>query len=219
MTREEMAWCDNVTVAGSHPAKYNVWEISQRVIVEGIQGVFVEAGALGGGQIAVMDQALQRLGQSREIHAFDSWEGIPKCLDEDDPPQKAEYGVRQPGEPLASSGKLVGSLENFLANMGKWGARLDRIIPHKGWLQDTLPGWNKPIALLRIDVDITDSVRVCAKYLYPFLVKGGYCIFDDWYTSPSAQRQAMIDAAGIPDMERYVTHVAGNDGTVWWTKP
>jgi O-methyltransferase len=165
-----------------------------------------------------MDRALQRCHTSRIIHAFDSWEGIPKALDEDDEPQKQEYGIRKPGDPLTSSGKLVTSLDNFWANMGRWGARAHNIRAHKGWLQDTLLGWNEPIALLRIDVDLTDSVRACVRHLYPWLVRGGYCIFDDWYTSWSPQRQIMIDECGHP-LESIIVPVEGNPGTVWWKKP
>lgn len=219
LTEEDRAWLRNVTVAGSHPSKYNVFEVVELVLADGTPGVFAEAGACGGGQIAVMDYALRRNGRERTIHAFDSWEGIPKALEEDDAPQKAEYGVRQPGEPLVSSGKLVTNLSNFWNNMHCWGARKENIVPHKGWLQDTLPGWTEPIALLRIDVDLTDSVRACVKYLYPFLVKGGYCIFDDWYTSWSPQRQVMIDLVGHPDLEKIVVPVEGNPGTVYWRKP
>ena len=218
MTEEDRKFMDTeVVVAGSHPAKHNVFEVSELAIAEGVPGVWVEAGACGGGQIAVMERALQKHGQVRMIHAFDSWEGIPKATPEDDEPQKGEYGVRQPGEAIVSSGKLICGVENFWGNMRKWGARCENIVAHQGWLQETLVGWNAPIGLLRIDVDLTDSVRVCAKYLYPFLVKGGYCIFDDWYTEWRPQRQAMIDAVGewLPGA---VIPVEGNPGTVWWQK-
>lgn len=219
LTEADKRRLDNITVAGSHPAKYNVFEVVERTLADKVPGVFVEAGACGGGQIAVMEYALQRNGEEREIHAFDSWEGIPKATEEDDEPQKGEYGVRKEGEPLVSSGKLVTDLQNFWRNMTTWHARTQNIKTHKGWLQDTLKGWDMPIALLRIDVDLTDSVRACVKELYPFLAKGGYCIFDDWYTSWSPQRQVMIDLCGHPLSDESVTHVEGNPGTVWWRKP
>ncbi len=219
LTEGDKQILDGITVAGSHPAKYNVFEVASQAIAEKIPGCWVEAGACGGGQIAVMDYALRRRSESRILHAFDSWEGIPKALDEDDEPQKKEYGVRRPGEPLVSSGKLVTDLNNFWGNMRRWGARLENIKPHKGWLQDTTKGWFEPIGLLRIDVDLTDSVRVCAQNLYPYLVSGGYCIFDDWYMSWSPQRQVMIDLCGHPLSDETVNHVEGNPGTVWWRKP
>lgn len=225
MTAQDRAFLDNeIVVAGSHPAKHNTFEVVERILAEGVEGDFAEAGACGGGQIAVMDYALRKHGQERIIHAFDSWEGIPKATEEDDESQKNEYGVRKPGEPLASSGKLLSSLENFLSNMDKWGARLENIKTYKGWLQDMLPVWDdtihRPLALLRIDVDLTESVRLCARYLYPHLVPGGYCIFDDWYTSPSAQRQAILDYMdGRLELMEDFREVEGNPGTVYWRKP
>jgi O-methyltransferase len=51
---------------------------------------------------------------------------------------------------------------------------------HEGWFQDTTKEWNGAIALLRIDGDLYDSVLVCLKNLYPYLVAGGICILDDY---------------------------------------
>ena len=38
---------DAVTVAGSHPAKYNVFDVASRAIADRIPGAWVEAGACG----------------------------------------------------------------------------------------------------------------------------------------------------------------------------
>ena len=43
----------------------------------------------------------------------------------------------------------------------------------KGWFEDTMPGFNRPITTAYIDVDLANSTRTCLKYLYPLLVPGG----------------------------------------------
>ena len=226
VTPEDKTYCDSVNVLGSHPAKYNTLDIVNRICAQNIPGDFAEAGVAGGGHIAVMDYGLRKNRTLRQIHAFDSWEGICKGTEEDPQSAKDAYGIRKPGEPIESSGELTSSVENFRSNMNKWGARNKFIFAHKGWFQNILPSFQKlglKLSLLRIDVDLVDSVRACAQYLYPMLVKGGYCIFDDWYTSWSPQRGAMLDHLHANSIEGKVawsefTEVEGNPGTVWWRK-
>jgi O-methyltransferase len=232
MTAEDRAFCELVTVAGSHPVKYNTFEIVERIVSEGIQGDFCEAGTGGGGHIAVMDYALHKHGQSRIIHAFDSFEGICKATEEDDPWTQQEYGMRDATGSLVSSGKLIANAIQFSINMDKWGVRRGVVHPHPGWFQHTLPRFSDEhlppfdewaydyafLALLRIDVDLVESIDLCMRHLYPMLKTGGYCIFDDY---------GLDDAPGPWNTQKEfrkwydgpVTHVEGSPGTVWFKKP
>lgn len=229
MNDADRAFCESVIVAGNHEAKYNTFDIVEKIVELGVAGDFAEAGVGGGGQIAVMDKALQKHGDYRRIHAFDSFDGICKATAEDDAPQREEYGVRAEGEWLASTGKLMASDVQFWNNMDAWGARKGNIRLHPGWFQDSLPFFAKSFskrapsqfALLRIDVDLVDSVRTCVKWLYPMVVTGGFVIFDDWGIGEiRACRDAF--AAGLVALKEPLpapTEVDGAPGTVWWRKP
>ena len=48
---------------------------------------------------------------------------------------------------------------------------------HKGWFQETVPDASREIgslALLRLDGDLYDSIKVCLEGLYDHLVPGGF---------------------------------------------
>lgn len=61
-----------------------------------------------------------------------------------------------------------------------------------GWFKDTLIGWNKPLAILRIDGDLYESTMDALANCYPRLVPGGICIIDD-YGSMLECRRAVHD--------------------------
>jgi hypothetical protein len=68
--------------------------------------------------------------------------------------------------------------------MDLWGVSNHSTQYHPGWFADTLPGFQRsdigPIAVLRIDGDLYESVKVCMEHLYPLVSPGGYIIQDDY---------------------------------------
>lgn len=155
------------------------------LIRNGIPGDLVECGVGAGAQIATMQLALEEAGESRDIIAFDSYEGIPLA---------GQYDETQPGigaikhdkmlperERLKSSGITVHSVENVKRNLDQFNIDARNISFIKGWFQDILPYAARPhiIALLRLDGDLYESTLCCLKWLYPKVSNGGICIIDD----------------------------------------
>lgn len=220
MTPEDIAYCDNVIVAGTHFAKYNTFEIVEGILQEGILGEFAECGVMAGGHIAVMDRALRKHGQGRIIHAFDSFDGIPQASDNDNQLERETYG-RYGGGAIKSSGVSRVDVAGFQYFMAAWGVK-SRIEIHKGWFEETMEKEAAsvgPLALLRIDVDLYNSTIPVLKYLYPKVVSGGYIIDDDWGDPTQGEppcRRAVWECLGTLPA---ITHVEGNPGTCWWRKP
>jgi O-methyltransferase len=51
----------------------------------------------------------------------------------------------------------------------------------KGWFADTLPKREiVPIALLHLDCDLYESVKLCLEQLYDDVIKGGCIVIDDY---------------------------------------
>lgn len=99
----------------------------------------------------------------REYHAFDSWEGLPE------------------GMSLAAhktSFDLAGTIPDLPANA----------IPHKGWFDDTAPGWSrdlkKHVDFAYIDCDLYSSTNTTLEALRPHIRPGTVLAFDDWYNFP-----------------------------------
>jgi len=163
----------------------NSYDCAKAIIENGILGDFVECGVYTGCQCGAMALAVQELGSNRKIHCFDSFRGFPKASEKDSLEWQQKLGVgssTDPSLPLDpawgfSSHIDVAHVQN---NFLKWGFPLDMFVFHEGWFQDTVQGWDEPIALLRIDGDLYDSVLVCLENLYPNLVPRGICILDDY---------------------------------------
>lgn len=156
------------------------YEMARACIDAGIPGDFVECGVFAGVQCAAMAIALMETGtESRRVHLFDSFQGIPKAgeFDNDIAPLvgRASNGAIEP------SGQSVCSLEQVKQYMESWGIPERLLVYHPGWFQDTVPSAEiGSIALLRLDGDLYESTKVCLEHLYPKLSPGGWCVVDDF---------------------------------------
>ena len=60
-----------------------------------------------------------------------------------------------------------------------------RFLP--GWFSDTLPGFSRGLAVLRLDGDLYESQLCVLENLYPRLSPGGYVIIDDTHLKGCAR--------------------------------
>lgn len=140
-----------------------------------IEGDFVECGVWRGGMSAAISELL---GSKCNLHLFDSFEGLPPAKEIDGREALAwQKDILAPGYYDNCTAD-----ESFTKEAMKLAGH-DNYTLYKGWFQDTLSGINtKSIAILRLDGDWYDSVKVCLKELFPLLAEGGVVIIDDYYT-------------------------------------
>jgi Flp pilus assembly protein TadD len=116
--------------------------------------LIVECGVYHGFSIKLMSKWSQR-----EIHGFDSFEGLPE-----------QWKAGEPAGSYSTQGQLP-SIANH-------------VHLHPGWFEDTLSGFAEnleiPIALLHIDCDLYSSTRTVLAELGPKLVPGSLVVFDDF---------------------------------------
>jgi O-methyltransferase len=165
-----------------------------------IPGCYVEAGTWKGGSAAMMALANLRYGRGRRrMYLFDSFCGIPEP---DAGHDDMTWAVKDMYlKPEACRGRLrptnclVGpraDLEDVFFNVVGYPRECVDIA--EGWFQDTVPqkaAVMGPVAILRLDGDLYDSIRVCLHHLYPLLVEGGFLVIDDW--SLSGARKAVTE--------------------------
>ena len=153
--------------------------LAKMLIQQHIPGDFVECGVFAGSQVAAMAKAIVDTGETgRKIHLFDSFVGIPKAGPKDNVIRPLVGGTD--GE-LVTSGVSVCSSADVQAHMTDWGVPEGLLVYHEGWFQNTVPAAQiGPIALLRLDADLYESTLVCLNHLHPKVVKGGWCIADDY---------------------------------------
>jgi O-methyltransferase len=128
-----------------------------------MQGCVVEAGCYKGGSTAKLSLAAQQAG--RQLFVFDSFEGI---LAHDENHKENIFG-ESVSFPM---GSYCGTLEEVQTNIQRFGAS-DVCHFIKGYFEESLPHFTKPIGVIYLDVDLASSTRTCLKYLYPLLTPGG----------------------------------------------
>jgi hypothetical protein len=145
-------------------------------MIDGVEGDIVECGVASGASLFAQALFLERKQPHRTIYGFDSFEGLPEISDEDDPEVDSERKFK------GKFGQY--SKEAVIARLVSGGIPEDYVDRHinlvKGWFEETLPGFSKPIALLHIDVDLYQSYLDVLENLYPKVSKGGIVAFDEY---------------------------------------
>lgn len=133
-----------------------------------LDGCIVEAGCFKGGSTAKFSLAAALMG--RELVVFDSFEGIPQNTELHD----NIWG----NEVTFSRGDYRGGLEEVTENVRRFG-NLKACSFVKGFFEDTMLHFKRPIAAAYLDVDLASSTRSCLKYLWPLLAPGGVLFSQD----------------------------------------
>jgi O-methyltransferase len=127
-----------------------------------VKGVIVEAGCFKGGSTAKLSLAARATG--RTLVVFDSFAGIP--------PNDESHGPSGHSGPLAfEEGTYAGALDEVKGNVSREG-EIGSCEFVKGWFDDTLPAFTRPVVMMFMDVDLASSTRTCLKHLYPRLQRG-----------------------------------------------
>ncbi|MFQ5937536.1 MAG: TylF/MycF/NovP-related O-methyltransferase [Acidiferrobacterales bacterium] len=160
-----------------------------------VRGDYVECGVWKGGAVGLMALANLRHGKNRrDLHLFDTFEGIPEP-DESVDGERAVKEAKRLG--VGFQGRLtsnpqfyekmdreVGTLESNKRLLEETVGYDSRFIHyHKGFFQQTVPKAVEEIdsiAILRLDGDWYASTKVCLDYLYDKVVSSGFVIIDDY---------------------------------------
>lgn len=155
--------CSNARLRGLYRAL-------RYVVRDKIAGDVVECGCARGGSAALMALTLRRLGSRRKLWLFDTFEGLPAPSSEDPDFEIADL----------FTGACVGTLHEVRGLFERLDVA-DGVTFVKGLFQETLPVTPiGQIAVLHIDGDWYESVKVCLESLYDKVVAGGVIQLDDY---------------------------------------
>ena len=147
----------------------NLYALARCIESERIPGDVIECGVYNGGTAAVLAQSATRSRLPRTLWLFDSFLGMPETSAQDGPSAREHIG------------KEVGDQEKVDEILRMVGAQMDRVKVVPGWFQETFPTVSIPkIALLNIDADWYESVKLCLETFYDAVMPGGYVSFDDY---------------------------------------
>lgn len=169
--------------------KYTKWQLYERYamlydrMVEclPLRGDVVECGVALGGSAAIFGGVIAdhpKFGE-RDLHLFDTFEGLPPPTKEDGP------------KAVGMEGHCAGPIDSVCAALAEVGLKSYSIVP--GRIEETLrdpeiSGLDDcMISLLHIDVDWYEGTKVCLE-LMPKMVKGGVVIVDDYGFWPGCKQ-------------------------------
>jgi O-methyltransferase len=159
-----------------------------------VPGDVIECGVCNGGTAAVLARFASHSRLNRNVWLLDSFQGMPEITPED--------GIGVSNDPAeAHVGKEVGDPERVNDVLRSIGADLNRVRILPGWFQDTFPSVTaKEIAILNIDADWYESVKLCLNTFYDRVVPGGFVSLDDYGHWPGCRRAVdeFFQARGLP---------------------
>jgi O-methyltransferase len=156
---------------------HNLYVLAKRVEEEGILGDVIECGVYNGGTAALLAHFATRSRFARTVWLLDSFQGMPVTTAEDGEAAKAHIG------------KEVGEIDRVKRVLVRVGADMSRVRIIPGWFQDTFPSVSaSQIALLNIDADWYESVKLCLDTFYDRVVTGGFISFDDYGHWPGCRK-------------------------------
>lgn len=156
------------------------------LVARRVPGAFVECGVWQGGSVVAMIATLQSLGVAdRDIHLFDTFEGMTAPTDRDTSPvDRPAYEIWEEsrGRPWPELfDAAVFSEERVRERVLETGYPSERLHFVRGKVERTLPERAPDeLALLRLDTDWYESTRHELEHLYPRLADGGVLIVDDY---------------------------------------
>lgn len=141
-----------------------------RVDRAGVPGDLVECGVYRGGSAAALGATMMQQPESgRTLWLFDAFQGMPKA------------GPRDDALSHEIAGQYVGSewmTRRVLARVGVPESRYKLVT---GWFEETLPGPGPDsVALLHVDCDFYDPVRLVLETYYPRISPGGFVVLNDY---------------------------------------
>lgn len=161
----------------------NLFELAEHCEEKNISGSFVECGVWKGGSAAVMAYVAKKYHSKRKFWLFDSFAGLPEPTKKDGLSARRYAAGKIEGK-LEPINECVASVEEVKMLFNQLGINWVQVRIKKGWFQKTLPTSKKEIgsiALLRLDGDWYESIKVCFDNLYNQVVVGGYVSVDDYW--------------------------------------
>jgi len=155
------------------------------VVTNRISGDIVECGVWKGGSMMAVARTLLELGdRARELHLFDTFEGMTAPTGEDvalTGESAADLMAASTDREDAESVWCRAPLDVVKQAMAGVGYDKSKIHYIKGRVEDTIPAAAPQcIALLRLDTDWYESTRHEMIHLFPRLSVGGVLILDDY---------------------------------------
>jgi O-methyltransferase len=173
-----------------------LYKLVQKVNAMSLPGAIVECGVWNGGSAAIMGLANEedrRNRMDRTMWLFDSFEGVPRPGDKDGEQEREGYFV----------GWNRGHIAMVKRIFARLGVPIEQVNIVRGWFDNTLATAPvEQIAILHVDSDWYDSVKIVLDTFYDRISPGGFIILNDYGAWPGCNRATadFLTAHGLQDI-------------------
>lgn len=170
-------------------ARMNLFFLLEQVLVNKIPGDIVDLGSNSGDSTIVMRKILDELAPERQLHAFDSFEGLPELSENDK--QDRVY----------QKGYMAAGLELFKRKFEALGLKMPHV--HKGWFEETVPkDLPEKIAFVLIDGDLYESTKHVLPHVYGRMTPGAIAMVAVYYDEKILPRKGLLGGFRSPGVKR-----------------
>jgi glycosyltransferase involved in cell wall biosynthesis len=166
----------------SHEKLFALIVATRYIVEQRIPGEIVECGVWRGGSMQAVARTLMARGVGdRDLHLFDTFEGMPPPTEKDRRVDGAAAAQLLETRPKEAKVWAIATLDDVRDGMAETGYPPERIHFHPGLVEETVPAEApERIALLRLDTDWYDSTRHELEHLYDRVPPGGVVVLDDY---------------------------------------
>ena len=162
------------------PAQHKILlELLKSTLDNNIEGDIVELGCHEGQTTLLMTALLNQYDTNKQIHVYDSFEGLPQISNEDKSKTDIQF----------KKGDCITNIDNLITNFNKYNLTLPII--NRGWFKD-IPDEKYPsqISFAHFDGDLYSSIMDSFNKVYHKMSKGGIIIIDDynWDALPGVKK-------------------------------
>ena len=154
-------------------------ELLKSTLDNNIEGDIVELGCHEGQTTLLMTALLNQYDTHKQIHVYDSFEGLPEISNEDKSKTDLQF----------KKGDCVTNIDNLITSFNKYNLPLPII--NRGWFKD-IPDKKYPsqISFAHFDGDLYSSIMDSFNKVYHKMSKGGIIIIDDynWDALPGVKK-------------------------------
>jgi O-methyltransferase len=170
-------------------ARMNLFHLLDRVIANGVPGDMVDVGCNAGDSTIVMQHVVSTTAPERQVHAYDSFEGLPELKATD-----AQDGVY-------AKGYMTASLDAFQQKFRTLGLKLPTV--HKGWFEETIPSeLPERISFALFDGDLYESTRHILPHVYARMAPGAIGMIAVYYDPAILPRKNLSGGYMSPGVKR-----------------
>jgi O-methyltransferase len=189
-----------------------LYHLTQKINNLNIPGDIVECGVWNGGSAAVMGVAYMKNQapiNQRSIWLFDSFQGLPPPGEKDDDFEKNFY----------FEGWNKGDIRKVKRIFNRLKLPLDKVKIIPGWFDATIKTAPiEQIAILNIDADWYDSVKLVLDVFYEKVVPGGFIVLDDYIHWKGCDR-AVADYFAEHGIKNVNLEQINREGGAYFQKP